>query len=78
VHRFEWAHAGSELLTCREARLRVDYLEPGVKRVSRIAILDALWIDSDLDDIVALAFDRTSRRIACRGASGSIDIVPVP
>lgn len=59
-------------------RLRVDYLEPGVKGGSSIAVLDTLWIDPDLDDIVALAFDRTSRRIACLDARGRIDVVPVP
>lgn len=59
-------------------KLRVDYLERGVKGDTRIPIIDTLWIDPDLDDIIAVAFDRASRRIACLGASGTIEIVPVP
>ena len=61
-----------------ERRLRVDYLEPGAKGGSAIAIVDTLWIDPALDDIVAVAFDRQSRRIACIDAKARVDVVPVP
>ena len=72
------AYAYPEAIAAAERRLRVDYLERGAKGGSAIAITDTLWIDPDITDIVALAFDRASRRIACLGASGTIDVVPVP
>ena len=72
------AYAYPRSIEAAPRRLRVDYLEPGAKGGSRIALVETLWIDPDLDDIVALAFDRASRRIACLDASGRIDVVPVP
>lgn len=72
------AYAYPTSVAAAPRRLRVDYLESGAKGGSKLEILDTLWIDPTIDDIVALAFDRTSRRIACLGASGAIDIVPVP
>ena len=62
----------------RERRLRVDYLETTAKGPSDIAILESLWIEPAVGDIVALAFDRQSRRIACLDANGRVDVVPVP
>jgi hypothetical protein len=72
------AFAYPKAITAAPRRLRVDYLERGVKGDARIAITETLWIDPDLDDIVALTFDRASRQIACLGASGTVEIVPVP
>ncbi|MBA3502423.1 MAG: hypothetical protein M4D80_17585 [Myxococcota bacterium] len=71
-------YAYPKTIEAAQRRLRVDYLEPGAKGPSKIAVVETLWIDPDLEDIVALAFDRTSRRIACLDASGAIDVVPVP
>ena len=72
------AYAYPKSITEAPRRLRVDYLEPGAKGGAAITILDTLWIDPAIDDIVALAFDAKSRRIACVDATGRLDIVPVP
>lgn len=58
-------------------RLRVDYLPPQVKGPANVEIVDTLWIESDLAP-VALALDAEARRIACLGADGAVEIVPVP
>jgi len=72
------AYAYPRSIEAAPRRLRVDYLEPGAKGGSQIGLVDTLWIEPDLEDIVALAFDRASRRIACLDANGRIDVVPVP
>ena len=58
-------------------RLRVDYLAQGVKGPANVEIVDTLWIESDLAP-VAIALDADARRIACLGADGAVEIVPVP
>jgi hypothetical protein len=58
-------------------RLRVDYLAQGVKGPANVEIVDTLWIQSDLAP-VAIALDADARRIACLGADGAVEIVPVP
>jgi hypothetical protein len=61
-----------------ERRLQIDYLAPEPKGAPVVEIQDTLWIDPDLDDLVAIAFDSSGRRIACLGADGNVEIVPVP
>ena len=40
--------------------------------------LDTLSIDPELPDLVAVAFSRDSRQLACLASTGAIEIVPVP
>jgi hypothetical protein len=43
-----------------------------------LEIIDTLSIDPDLAEIAAIAFSPDSRRIACLGTDGNLDVVPVP
>jgi hypothetical protein len=58
--------------------LRFDYLDPSRDGPAGVGVVDAAWLDPDVRAIAALAFDRASRRIACLGAGGAIDVLPVP
>ena len=59
-------------------RLRFDYLSPDAKGAATVDVVDTLWLDSEVPDLVALAFSADSRRIACLASSRAIDVVPVP
>lgn len=59
-------------------RLRVEYLSPNDEGPATVEVLDALSLDPDLPDVVALAFSRDSRSIACLASDGAIEVVPVP
>lgn len=61
-----------------ERLVGVEYLAVEARGEPAVAVRDTLWIEPALDDVVALAFDRTGRRIACLAASGAIDVIPVP
>ena len=61
-------------------RLRVDYLSPAqaTSGSGTVDVLDTLSIDPELPDVVAVAFSRDSRQLACLASTGTIEIVPVP
>jgi len=59
-------------------RLRIDYLSPEPTGNATVDILDSLSIEPALPDIVALAFSRDSRQLACLASSGAMEIVPTP
>jgi hypothetical protein len=59
-------------------RLRVEYLDHASTTSATVGVLDTLSIDPALPDIVALAFSRDSRCLACLASTGEIEIVPVP
>ncbi len=59
-------------------RLRIDYLSPEPTGNATVDIIDSLSIEPALADIVALAFSRDSRQLACLASSGAIEIVPTP
>lgn len=59
-------------------RLRIDYLSPATTGPATVETIDTLSIDPELPDIVALAFSRDSRQLACLASTGAIDIVPTP
>jgi hypothetical protein len=61
-------------------RLRVDYLSPAqtTTGTGTTLVLDTLSIDPELPDLVAVAFSRDSRQLACLASTGAIEIVPVP
>jgi hypothetical protein len=59
-------------------RLRVDYLSPEALGMPTVEVLDTLSIEPALPDLVALAFSRDSRSLACLASTGAIEIVPVP
>ena len=59
-------------------RLRIDYLSPAASGPATVETLDTLSIDPALPDIVALAFSRDSRQLACLASTGAIEIVPTP
>ena len=59
-------------------RLRVDYLSHVADGVPTVEVTDTLWIDPALPDVVALAFSRDSRSLACLASNGAIEVVPVP
>ncbi len=59
-------------------RLRIDYLSPEPTGGATVAVIDSLSIDPALPDIVALAFSRDSRQLACLASTGAIEIVPTP
>lgn len=61
-----------------EATLRVDYLSPATKGPRVIEILDTQWIEPGIGDLAALAFDPPGHHIACLGADGRVEVVPVP
>lgn len=55
-------------------RLCVAYLDP-----IRLATSEALFLDPDSPgDVAALAFSADSRRLACLGSDGRVEVVPVP
>jgi hypothetical protein len=58
-------------------RLVVDYLARSTAGGSMIEIVDTLSIDPGVD-VAAVAFSPDSRRIACLGSDGALEIVPVP
>lgn len=58
-------------------KVRVDYLDPANVGPKVVQVVDSLSIDTDLSDITALAFDATSRMIACVSAANAVEIVPV-
>lgn len=58
-------------------QLRVDSLELDGDGAT-IAITDSHRIDPQVRDVVGVAFDDDSRRIACVGADGTLEVVPVP
>lgn len=57
--------------------VRIDYLDPATSGPRRVAVVDAMTIATDLGEIRALAFDPTSRMIACLSPANAIEIVPV-
>lgn len=59
-------------------RLRIDYLAPAERGPATVETIDTLSIEPDLPDIVALAFSRDSRQLACLASTGAIEIVPTP
>lgn len=59
-------------------RVRVDYLSHDADGPPTVAVLDTLTIEPALRDVVALAFSRDSRDLACLASDGTIEVVPVP
>ena len=59
-------------------RVRVDYLSPVATGSATVEVMDSLSIDPALPDIVAIAFSRDSRQLACLASTGAIEVVPVP
>ncbi|CAN5613270.1 hypothetical protein BH11MYX1_BH11MYX1_57770 [soil metagenome] len=59
-------------------RLQFDYLQAGVKGGEIVEVLDTQTLESELPDLVALAFSRDRRRLACLASTGDIEVVPVP
>jgi|GEM_PF-2345230 len=59
-------------------RLRIDYLSPEPAGGATVDVIDSLSIEPALPDIVALAFSRDSRQLACLASTGAIEIVPTP
>jgi hypothetical protein len=59
-------------------RLRFDYLDAKAKGEVVVDILDTQTLESELPDLVALAFSHDRRRLACLSSTGAIEIVPVP
>ena len=59
-------------------RLRFDYLSPSREGSVAVEVLDTQTLESELPDLVALAFSHDRRRLACLSSTGAIEIVPVP
>ncbi|HTR51954.1 MAG TPA: hypothetical protein VMJ10_14665 [Kofleriaceae bacterium] len=59
-------------------RLRVDFLSPNHRGPSNVEVLETVWIAHALTDVVAIAFDRKSRNLACLSSNGEIEVLPVP
>ncbi len=59
-------------------RLRIDYLSPEPSGGATVEVIDSLSLEPALPDIVALAFSRDSRQLACLASTGAIEIVPTP
>jgi hypothetical protein len=59
-------------------RLRIDYLATENTGAGTVEAIDTLTLDPELPDIVALAFSRDSRQLACLASTGAIEIVPTP
>lgn len=59
-------------------RLRIDYLSPSDEGGATVEVVDSLSIEPELPDVIALAFSRDSRQLACLASSGAIEIVPTP
>jgi hypothetical protein len=58
-------------------RVVVDYLARSLSGASMIEIVETLSIDPGVD-VASIAFSPDSRRIACLGSDGALEIVPVP
>jgi len=61
-----------------EARLRVDYLAPATKGPRVVESHDTVWLEPDIGELCALAFEPGGHRIACLGEDGRVAVVPVP
>jgi hypothetical protein len=61
-----------------EARLRVDYLAPATKGPRVVERHDTVWLEPDVGELCALAFEPGGHRIACLGEDGRVAVVPVP
>jgi hypothetical protein len=72
------AYAFREVPPGARGRLRFDYLETAAKGEIAVEILDTQTLEHELPDVVALAFSRDRRRLACLASTGAIEIVPVP
>jgi hypothetical protein len=72
------AYAYREVPPGARGRLRFDYLDPQARGEVLVDILDTQTLESELPDLVALAFSRDRRRLACLSSTGAIEIVPVP
>jgi len=72
------AYAFREVPPGARGRLRFDYLETAAKGDVAVEILDTQTLEHELPDVVALAFSRDRRRLACLASTGAIEIVPVP
>ena len=72
------AYAYREVPAGARGRLRVDYLDPKAKGGVLVDILDTQTLESELPDLVALAFSHDRRRLACLSSTAAIEIVPVP
>ena len=72
------AYAYREVPPGARGRLRFDYLDPKPKGEVVVDLLDTQTLESDLPDLVALAFSHDRRRLACLSSTGAIEIVPVP
>ena len=72
------AYAHREVPAGARGRLRFDYLDPNANGGVVVDILDTQTLESDLPDLVALAFSHDRRRLACLSSTGAIEIVPVP
>ena len=59
-------------------RLRIDYLSPADSGAATVEAIDTLSIEPELPDVIALAFSRDSRQLACLASTGAIEIVPTP
>ena len=59
-------------------RLRIDYLSPEAEGAATVETIDTLSIEPELPDVIALAFSRDSRQLACLASTGAIEIVPTP
>ncbi|MEP6863582.1 MAG: hypothetical protein ABJE66_23355, partial [Deltaproteobacteria bacterium] len=59
-------------------RLRIDYLSPAAEGAATVETIDTLSIEPELPDLIALAFSRDSRQLACLSSTGAIEIVPTP
>jgi len=72
------AYAYREVPAGARGRLRFDYLDPKARGGVLVDILDTQTLESELPDLVALAFSHDRRRLACLSSTGAIEIVPVP
>jgi hypothetical protein len=59
-------------------RLQFDYLATPAKGPDIVEVLDTQTLEHELPDVVALAFSRDRRRLACLASTGQVEVVPVP
>jgi hypothetical protein len=59
-------------------RVRVDYLSHDADGPPTVAVIDTLTIEPALHNVIAVAFSRDSRDLACLASDGTIEVVPVP
>jgi hypothetical protein len=59
-------------------RVRVDYLSHDADGPPTVTVIDTLTIEPALPDVIAVAFSRDSRDLACLASDGTIEVVPVP